>query len=109
MKVLKLEAAIKKVDEELKPILAKRRDLTEQLAKEKSIAFIDVNHLKKRSVLSSNDPSVRHWGLFSFFKEQLQYSNKDWCEWNGKIYLTSEILKGHIDPDACGRYEDLTN
>ena len=54
-----------------------------------------------------NKPYFEH--IKEFESWLLENSKKKWVEWNGMLYLRSEIIAGKINPNAKGRYEDLKN
>jgi hypothetical protein len=110
MNSIELKGLIVDLEEELKPLLEKKSDLTRRLKRAESVEFIQINKITRDNVQRCDDDGIPWLGdVFRFGEWCKTNSSKPWCCWNGTLYLTSEIQNGRMALDAVGRYEDLTS
>lgn len=103
-----LKNKISEISKEINPLLEQRELLNRQLRDVQSVDFIKANDIKKSNVQLSDGDGVPYFGIATKFGEwMVKNSTKKWCEWNGSIYLSSEIERGRMSRDAPGRYSDL--
>ena len=108
MKSDDIKLKLDEIGEQLKPLLFLQNRLKRDLAKALSIEFIKVNCLTKDVVQSSNGNDIPWFGYVGTFADWLRSnSTLTWCEWNGTLYRTIDILSGRMPVDAPGKYDDL--
>lgn len=102
-----LEEAINIIDAKLNGLQKERHYLNNLLTTLKSKEFIELNQITKDGVIHSDGKDVPHFHtVYKFGKWLSDNSDKHWTEWNGRIYLTADLIKGKM-PDTPGLYEDL--
>lgn len=94
---------------ELRAATARVRELEEMLAGVESRTWIAENKVTKGDIQHSDGNGLPWFETISEFASWLRgkKSLKKWVEWNGHIYLTSEILAGKFPRHAPGRVEDV--
>ena len=110
MNLSDIQKEISALEYELGSVENKRDELKTKLSKAKSQAFITSNQITKDQVEHSSGDGKPWFGEIRRFAHWLEAnSDKPWCEWNGLIYQTSEIVAGRMAREATGRYQDLGN
>ncbi len=108
MNTSEIEERIDSINALTDPLLKEKWELTHLLDRTKSKEFIRVNGIKKIDVQTSDDEDLPWFGYIGDFGRWLENNtDKEWCCWNGTIYMTSEIIAGRMSYDPCAFYEDL--
>lgn len=97
------------VAKQLQPLLQRQTELQHEQARLESLAFIAINKVTRESIeLSSGDgkPWLFDIGSFASWMKDNR-CDKRFCEWNGRIYFTAEIIAGRMEPNAPGRMSEL--
>ena len=106
-----LNQQIVNLDETIAKLSHQRMTLQNQKQTIQSIRWIEANNVKKSDVEKSDGvgkPYFFHIAKFSdWLIAQGNENTKRFCEWNGVIYFTSEIIAGRMMPNQPGRYCDL--
>lgn len=104
-----LKSEIGKLQAEIKPLFEKMIKLQSELDDAESREFIEVNQIKKSDVQFSRCEGVPFHGDIYGFSEWMKKTNcqKDWCEWNGRIYRTSDVITGRIKFKSPAKEEHL--
>ncbi len=74
-----------------------------------SLEFIRANNITRNDVEMSSPGDGKPWfgDIWKFGKWLKTNSKKRFCEWNGGIYFTAEIIAERMSEIAPGRVEDL--
>lgn len=105
----RIEAEILILKEKIKPLTHRLSVLKTQLGRERSKEFIRVNGITLENVEKSDGQDKPFFGHVYKFGHWLEkHSEKPWAEWNGRLYLTSELARGLMDPAACGLLSDVS-
>ena len=105
-----LNQQIANLDETIAKLSHQRMTLQKQKETIKSIRWIEANNVKKSDVEKSHGDGKHFYHVRQFSDwliAQGSWNTKRFCEWNGVIYFTSEIIAGRLLPDQPGRYCDL--
>jgi len=107
-KVKELELKVKGLESTVKTLNSEKSRIQNTIDKRRSsIVFIKENNITKSNTEHSDTEDGLWFGHFSKFGEWLENnSKKKWCEWNGVIYLTSDIVSGVFER-TDGHYGDL--
>lgn len=108
MSIQDIDRELAAIQEQLRPLWKRREQLTAERDQLLSRQWIEINGVTPANTQSSNPPGV--W--FSHIEDYRRWLSeqstpKQFCEWNGRIYFTSEILAGRIDQNAPARIDDL--
>ena len=90
--------------------LEERRDkLKREYCHLRSMQFIELHGITLSDVQISEGEGVPYFGDIRTFSEWMKSTNcrKRFCEWNGRLYNTQEVINGFMEHDPPGRYEDL--
>lgn len=98
-----------KIAAELEPLQRRVRELQSIEDDLRSRNFIEVNKVTRDQLQLSKGDGVPWFGYFKAFGDWLAATNstKRFCEWNGRIYFTSEVIAGRMEYDAPGRADDV--
>lgn len=98
------------VEAELRPLLSRKESLEREERRLRSQAFIDANGVTRWNIEMSSGDDKPRFQMITGFADWMRKANcqKRFCEWNGFIYFTAEVLAGRLDRDAPGRVEDLS-
>jgi len=100
-----IERQIQETKEKVSPLLAKMQRLQMELSGEKSRNWIKLHSVTRNKVES---PPSDIYSLDQFGKWLKKHSSKQFCEWNGVILNTSEVILNRVNWNDChGRYADL--
>lgn len=104
-----IRSEIGKLQAELQPLLERARILSRELEDCESIEFIAANKIKKSEVQMSRGDGIPFHGDIYSFSEWMKKTNcqSDWCEWNGRIYRTSDAITGRIKFNSPAKEEHL--
>jgi TolA-binding protein len=106
-----LNQQIANLDETIAKLSHQRMTLQKQKQTIKSIRWIEANNVKKSDVEACSGEGKPYFLTIRQFSDWLiaqgSGNTKRFCEWNGVIYFTSEIIAGRMMPDQPGRYCDL--
>lgn len=110
MTIEQIEIELASIAEQMRPLAARCEVLNRELRKLLSQRWIAVNGVTKANLQLSAGDGVPCFSMLNNFAKWLRNTNctKRFCEWNGTIYFTSEIIGGRMDPNATGRVEDVT-
>lgn len=101
IEITKLHSQIHQLKQKVELLESTKRHL-------KSKAFIELYSVTKNQVELSDGEGKPWFGTVHEFGGWLKrHSSKRFCEWNSYIYLTSEIIAGRMDREACGLVSDL--
>jgi len=107
-----LIAEIRSLKNQIDPLVAAKTKAIAKLETLRSKEFIRVNNITLDDVQHSDpDGTGGIWhGTFMTFGKWMAdtKSTKRFCEWNGRIYHTSDALIGRMS-HTSGRYEDIPN
>lgn len=107
MKSKIIQARLDDINENLAPLIRNRDELIKELRKVKSIEWIQRNHVTINQVEASDGEGKPYFGILHEFGKWLyDNSDKKYCEWNGRIYRSKEIIAGNM-PIADGLFDDL--
>lgn len=110
MTLKEVEAELRFIAEQMKPLMKRSSELNRERRRLKSIAFIEANGVRREDVeMSSSDDKPWFGNIMQFGEWLKSNSNKRFCEWNEMIYFTVEVVNGRMDPDAAGTIRELTN
>lgn len=104
-----IQEEISKIDVKIRPWADRRDELERDLRKVKSANFITAFGITLDNIEMSkgtSKPFFHHVYRFGVWLKEVE-CQKEFCEWNGRIYFTAEVIGGHLDPNATGRVEDL--
>jgi len=109
MRSEQLKAHIEQIDSTLKPLLAKKSELAEELRDALSIEWIAANSVTREDVASPDEKDLPYFGDIWKFAEHLRrtHCKRRWAAWNGTIYSLAELLTGRMERNAPGRVEHL--
>ncbi len=95
------EAANKLLAEKLERLNREKRDL-------QSRAFIAANNIRRADVEMSDGPGTPYFGHIAAFVAWLkEHSDKNWAEWNTRIYRMSDLKAGRMPDDMPATTSDL--
>ena len=93
--------------EVIRPLIERENELERDRRKLRSRAFLLENNLTLADVEMSSGDDRPWFGDVETFAEWLRsHSVKQWAEWNGMIFRTSDLVAGNM-PEAPERVEDL--
>lgn len=99
--IAETEAAIKPLAAKLERLNREKRDL-------QSRAFITANNIRRADVEMSDGPGKPYFGHIADFVEWLkEHSDKNWAEWNTRIYRMSDLKAGRMPDDMPATTSDL--
>lgn len=107
-----VERKIEQTKELIRPLNAELNKLIAKLRKMKSKQWIETNEVTRDQIeMSSGDdrPWFGHVGEFVKWLKQRRGILKRFAEWNGRIYLTADLLAGRFSGDAPGCVDDLAS
>lgn len=106
-----VEAEIKRLEEEMRPLERRKWVLHESLRCLKSIAFIRANNITLDDVEMSSGEDKPWFGICTEFGKWLKETGcqKRFCEWNHHIYFTAEVIQGRWDHSLPGCVDELDN
>ena len=103
----KLDIQLKDLDSQVEKLMNKKRRIQSTINKEKSLIFIKENNITKENTQCCDVEDGPYFGHISKFAKWLKKnSNKKWCEWNGSIFLTSDVVNDKYEY-TDGRYRYL--
>lgn len=103
----KVELELCELNESLKPLLKRAENLNRKKRDLESLLFIEVNGIKKSDVEKSDGDGKPYFTILNeFIKWISSNSTKNWAEWNGRIYRTSDLITNRM-PEMPARYEHL--
>ena len=97
---------IKLLLDEMNPLLRLKNKLEIELSDALSREWIEANSVTADQVMSSNEPSKRPWIISDFAAWLKTAPYTPYAEWNGRIYLTSDLIAGRM-PDMPGFMEHV--
>lgn len=107
MTTTSLESGIATLKSEIGFLQRELEKLERQLEKQKSIEFITVNRITRADVRLSSGDDIPYFGYIGAFATWLRdNTTKNWAEWNGRIYRTSDLVAGRM-PDMPACVDDL--
>jgi len=110
MSIQAIEAELQSIDDQMRPLRARAATLKNELRRLRSLAFIEANNVTIDDVeLSSGDGKPWFGHINSFAAWLRQNSTRRFCEWNGQLYFTAEIIARRMDPNAMGRMAELND
>lgn len=97
------------VEEQIKPLLRRSAELKREKRKLESQAFIKANGVTLDDVELMSGEGKPWFGMLSEMAAWMRKtkSTKRFCEWNGIILFSAEVLNGNFDLNAPGRTVDL--
>ena len=107
MKSEQLQLEIDIIDKIIQPHILRREQLEEELRNAVSIETIEKYKITKDMVQFSDEANLPYFGHISEFAKFLKNCNKPYCEWNGIIYKTDEIIGGFMKSNPSMREEHL--
>lgn len=107
LKELNLEIA--EIDVQIEVLKKRREPLRREKRDLESNAFISMYSITLDDVQLSRGDGVPHHGHIMNFANWMKENGitKRFCEWNGLLYLTAEIIAGRMDHDAPGQIRDV--
>lgn len=104
-----IKAEIERLSANIAPTVREISRLNGELRKAKSVEFIRANGITKDQVELSDGEGKPHFMIITSFIDWMKQNNcqKRWAEWNTRIYSTSELFGGRMDPEAPGLMEDM--
>lgn len=104
-----IERQIKALNEQMRPLIIERDKLENNRRHEQSRNFIKATKARIEDVeLSSGEGKPWFGTIFEFSKYIKSKSiKKRFCEWNDRVYFTSDILAGRMDNDCSCYLEDF--
>ena len=109
MSIAAVTKELAEVNAAIAPLAQRRDGLNRELQRLKSLAFIDANSVTLDEIELSDGDDKPDFGIICTFGEWMRRTGcrKRFCEWNGAIYFTAEVMAGRMDPNAPGRVEDV--
>jgi len=100
---------IKTVERELAPLERRMQFLETERRRLESKRFIEVNGVTKDNLQISRGDGIPHFGEVNDFIKWLKETKckKRFCEWNGSILFTAELIIGSCCLVSAGRVQDL--
>ena len=95
------------IDVKIKWLEHAKKDMQEIIYKEESIEFIEQNGINKSNTQFSSEEGLEMFWHVSNYATFLKDSSKKWCEWNERIFLTTDIVNGRHIPTKA-RLKELT-
>lgn len=110
MTLPEIDKELAEIADAMKPLMQRNALLEAERTRLKSLEWIKANGVTRDRVQLSEEPGIRYFGDIGSFSYWLRAtkSTKRFCEWNGRIHLTAEIVAGRFERDAPGRIEDVT-
>ena len=101
------KAELIKIEFDLECLNNRHRFIKEKVSRWKSIQFISDNNIKAADVEMSADHVMPGESISKFGGWLKTNSKKHWCEFNNRIYLTSEVIDGSVELNGIGRISEL--
>ena len=97
------------IEDRLRPLQARQSALERELRTLASAAFIAANKITRDDVQMSSGDGIPHHDHVVEFGRWLADTNcqRRWCEWNGCIVLTAEVIAGTLREYGPGRMSEL--
>jgi hypothetical protein len=93
IRIEQLKVEIADLEAQVKPLMRRLEDLRAAKREAESRRFIEINGIVAKDVQMSSDAEAPYFGHISGFIQWLRaHSNKNWVEWNGRIYRMSDLL-----------------
>lgn len=109
MTIEQIDIELAELSAKVKPLLQRSEALNRERRRLLSVAFINANGVTRDEVQLSTGHAVPYCGMINTFANWLRDTKcpKRFCEWNGTIYFTAEIVAGRMDPNAPANISDL--
>lgn len=109
MTLEELEQEIANTQNQIAPLKQKLDKLIRERNTVKSKLFIKINNITLENVEMSSGEGKPWFSTIMDFAKWMRKNGitKRFCEWNGTIYFTAEILNGKMDRDAPARITEL--
>lgn len=102
-----IKKQIADTEDELRPLAKRLNDLRAALSGMESREYIRINNITRDNVQLSGGSSLPYFGtVFEFAKWIQANSKKQWAEWNGRIYRSSDLILGRM-PDSPATVDHL--
>lgn len=102
-----IQKDIDDLQKQLRDPLERLAFLSKEIAESKSHEFIAANGIKRGDVQMSSGADVPWFSdVWRFANWCAKNTKKKWAEWNGRIYLTSDLKEGRM-PDSPAEVEHL--
>ena len=102
-----IEKEIADLQKQLRDPLARLNFLSKELSDAKSHEYIKANNIKRDDVQFSSGNDMPWFGdVWTFATWCRSNSEKNWAEWNHRIYRMSDLLEGRR-PESPARVEHL--
>ena len=97
------------IKDRMRQLTARRSELERERGTLESAAFIAANKITRNDVQMSSGDDIPFHGNVAAFGKWLAETNcrKRWCEWNGDIVLTAEVIAGTLKEYGPGRTSEL--
>lgn len=104
-----IEAEMAEVDRLRAPLLARMDELVRERAQLRSLQWIQANGCRREDVQFSDAHGLPYFTIFDTFAQWLKRTEcpNRFCEWDGRLYFTSEVTAFRFDRNPPGRAEDL--
>lgn len=102
-----IDAEVLDVVSAIRPLQIRLEALRMERAKLASRNWIAANGVKREDVETVDGEGKPYFGIAYKFIEWLKAnSTKRFCEWNGRIYYTSEMITGRMNLDSSPAFLD---
>jgi hypothetical protein len=110
MQSMEIAGQIAELRDRIRPLAKQLDALASQYRDARSREWIAANGVAADDVQTSRGDDLPFFGTIWAFAEWLKKTrcDKRWCEWNGRIYSTAEIIAGRRDQGAPGFVSHLT-
>ncbi len=104
----KASAELASVQQQIEPLVRRASELQRQIATLRAKAWITSNNVTRDDVQLSDVPGS-YFGHIKQFADWLNSTGcrKRFCEWNTRIYFTSDIRLGVMRDDMPATMDDL--
>lgn len=109
MTLPEIETELAEIAAKMKPLMQRNTLLEAERTRLKSLEWIKANGVTRDQMQLSEEPGIRYFGDIGSFSYWLRAtkSTKRFCEWNGRVHLTAEIIAGRFNRDAPGRIDEV--
>lgn len=100
---------IEEIEAELKPLHKRKDELDRKKRLMLSLQFIEVNRITRDDIEMSEGAGKTWFGHLDQFVKWMKDTNsaKRFCEWNGRIYFTSDLMHGKMPHEFNASIDDL--
>lgn len=109
MTIQEIQSELRSIDAQIDPLVRRKNQLLNNLRTLRSLAWIEANGVRLKDVQLSSGDGIPWHGTIDAFREWLasRIKKKRFCEWNGRLFVTSDVVAGSFDMNGPGQLCDL--